>query len=60
MALLAIVFSARYIVKINFDSLKLDVYEPGYIKYPNKGTFAASQFQGIANYSVNHQRFKRN
>lgn len=31
-------FFKRYIVKINFDSLHLEVLSPGKIKYPRKGT----------------------
>ncbi len=30
-------FFSRYIVKMNFDSLKMEVYEPGKIDYPKKG-----------------------
>ncbi|MBS1742349.1 MAG: aspartyl protease family protein [Bacteroidetes bacterium] len=31
-------FFSRYIVKINFDSLQVEVYSPGKIKYPKGGT----------------------
>ena len=31
-------FFSRYIVKINFDSMKVEVFSPGKIKYPNGGT----------------------
>lgn len=30
-------FFSRYIVKINFDSIKIEVYEPGHIRYPAGG-----------------------
>jgi len=30
-------FFSRYIVKINYDSLRIDVYDPGKIRYPRKG-----------------------
>lgn len=30
-------FFSRYIVKINFDSIKIEVFEPGYIRYPAGG-----------------------
>jgi aspartyl protease len=31
-------FFSRYIVKIDYDSLKIDVYKPGKIQYPANGT----------------------
>jgi len=30
-------FFSRYIVKVNFDSLKVEVFEPGSIRYPSGG-----------------------
>ncbi|MEO7801648.1 MAG: aspartyl protease family protein [Ginsengibacter sp.] len=30
-------FFSRYIVKINFDSIKIEVYEPGFMRYPAGG-----------------------
>lgn len=30
-------FFSRYIVKIDFDTARIDVYEPGHIKYPSGG-----------------------
>jgi hypothetical protein len=30
-------FFSRYIVKINFDSIKIEVYEPGHMRYPSGG-----------------------
>lgn len=30
-------FFSRYIVKLNFDSIKIEVYEPGFMKYPGGG-----------------------
>ena len=40
-------FFNRYIVKINFDSLKIYVYEPGFIRYPSHGTLLHPRFRGI-------------
>ncbi|MBC7536961.1 MAG: aspartyl protease family protein [Ferruginibacter sp.] len=31
-------FFSKYIVKINFDSMKVEIFSPGKIKYPNGGT----------------------
>jgi hypothetical protein len=40
-------FLSRYIVKINFDSLKISVYQPGYIAYPPHGVLLHPSFQGL-------------
>lgn len=40
-------FFSRYIVKINFDSLKISVFHPGYIKYPPHGFLLHPRFKGL-------------
>ena len=30
-------FFSRYILKLDFDSLNLEIYKPGFIRYPNEG-----------------------
>lgn len=40
-------FFRRYIVKINFDSLKISVYQPGYIRYPPHGVLLHPAFRGL-------------
>ena len=40
-------FFSRYIVKVNFDSLKVSIFEPGFIRYPNKGTLLRPNFKGL-------------
>jgi hypothetical protein len=40
-------FLSRYVVKVNFDSLKISVYEPGFIRYPNRGTLLHPNFRGL-------------
>lgn len=45
-------FLSRYIVKVNFDSLKISVYKPGYISYPSKGLLLRPQFQGLPIFPV--------
>jgi hypothetical protein len=40
-------FLTRYIVKVNFDSLKVSIFEPGFIRYPNKGTLLHPNFKGL-------------
>ena len=37
-------FFSRYIVKINFDSTKIEVYKPGEIEYPRSGTMLRPAF----------------
>lgn len=37
-------FFRRYIVKVNFDSLEIEVYKPGEIKYPRSGTLLRPAF----------------
>jgi hypothetical protein len=41
-------FFRRYIVKINFDSLWIDVYTPGKIQYPKNGTLLHPSFTTLA------------
>ena len=40
-------FLSRYIVKVNFDSLKISVFQPGFIKYPEHGFLLHPQFRGL-------------
>ena len=40
-------FFSRYIVKINFDSLKISVFQPGYIRYPSHGYLLHPHFRGL-------------
>ena len=40
-------FFKRFIVKVNFDSLQLEILSPGKIKYGNKGTLFHPMFTNI-------------
>jgi Aspartyl protease/PDZ domain len=40
-------FFSRYIVKINFDSLYIEVFAPGKIKYPEEGTILNPIFTAL-------------
>ena len=40
-------FLNRYIVKVNFDSLRIDVYKPGKMTYPSKGTLLHPIFTSL-------------
>lgn len=40
-------FLSRYIVKVNFDSLKISVFQPGFLKYPEHGFLLRPQFRGL-------------
>lgn len=40
-------FFSRYLVKVNFDSLKIRVYEPGTIKYPKHGLLLHPDLKGL-------------
>jgi hypothetical protein len=40
-------FFSRYIVKINFDSLFIEVFSPGKIKYPNRGYLLRPAFTSL-------------
>lgn len=40
-------FFSRYIVKINFDSLQIEVYSPGKITYPGRGTLLHPVFTAL-------------
>lgn len=40
-------FLSRYIVKINFDSLNISVFQPGFLKYPQHGTLLHPRFRGL-------------
>jgi hypothetical protein len=41
-------FLRRYIVKVNYDSLKIDVLRPGSIKYPKGGYLMRPRFNSFA------------
>jgi hypothetical protein len=45
-------FFCRYIVKIDFDSLRIYVYPPGKIKYPEGGDLLKPVFNGIPRQSL--------
>lgn len=51
-------FFSRYIVKLNFDSLKIDVYSPGEIQYPKDGTILRPAFTTLPIQNI-HIRDKR-
>ncbi len=51
-------FLSRYIIKINFDSLIVEVYTPGTIQYPTRWLYAASSFYCIAYSIFNYKRCK--
>jgi hypothetical protein len=40
-------FFSRYIVKINFDSMQIEVYSPGKISYPGRGTLLHPIFTSL-------------
>ncbi len=40
-------FFSRYIVKINFDSLRISVFHPGPIRYPSRGDLLHPTLRGI-------------
>lgn len=40
-------FFSRYIVKVNFDSLKISVFHPGPIRYPSHGDLLHPTLKGI-------------
>lgn len=40
-------FFSRYIVKINFDSSMINVFQPGFIKYPPHGFLLHPRFKGL-------------
>ena len=40
-------FFSRYIVKVNFDSLRISVFHPGTIRYPNRGELLHPTLKGI-------------
>jgi hypothetical protein len=40
-------FFSRYIVKVDFDSLKIEVYNPGKIKYPKEGVLLHPDINNI-------------
>ncbi len=40
-------FLSRYVLKINFDSSKIEIYSPGKIKYDNQGTMLYPNFNRL-------------
>lgn len=40
-------FLSRYLVKINFDSLQISVFTPGFVNYPPNGQMLHPSFQGL-------------
>ncbi len=40
-------FLSRYIVKVDFDSLKISVFNPGYMTYPPRGILLHPVFKGL-------------
>jgi len=40
-------FFSRYIVKIDFDSLRIDIYQPGKFEYPSRGTLLHPIFTSL-------------
>lgn len=48
-------FFSRYIVKLNFDSTTIEVYEPGSIRYPNGGYLLRPLFTALP---IQHLRIK--
>lgn len=40
-------FLKRYIVKINFDSLTISVFNPGFLRYPEHGILLHPHFRGL-------------
>ncbi len=51
-------FFRQFIVKIDFDTLEIEVYKPGEIKYPKQGTLLRPAFTAlpIQNVSVKDRR----
>lgn len=41
-------FLSRYILKINYDDMKMEVLTPGHIKYPRGGTLLKPRFSTLA------------
>lgn len=52
-------FFSRYVVKINFDSLTVSVFEPGYITYPPHGILLHPEFQGLPFFPATMKDSKR-
>lgn len=40
-------FLSRYLLKINFDSLQISVFTPGFVNYPANGQMLHPSFQGL-------------
>ncbi|MEO8822171.1 MAG: aspartyl protease family protein [Ginsengibacter sp.] len=52
-------FFSRYLVKVNFDSLKIGVFNPGYISYPPHGMLLHPEFQGLPIFPMTMKDSKR-
>ncbi|MEO8821267.1 MAG: aspartyl protease family protein [Ginsengibacter sp.] len=56
-------FLSRYIVKVDFDSLKISIFDPGYMSYPPRGILLHPTFKGIPIIPLNVEgakKFKQN
>lgn len=40
-------FLSRYIVKVDFDSLTISIFQPGFLRYPEHGFLLRPQFRGL-------------
>lgn len=51
-------FLSRYIIKINYETLKIEVWSPGNIKYPGKGYVMPAKIDKLAaiNATINDSR----
>ncbi|MEO6894330.1 MAG: aspartyl protease family protein [Ginsengibacter sp.] len=52
-------FFSRYIVKVNFDSLKISVFKPGFMTYPSQGILLHPRFQGLPIFPVTMKDSRR-
>jgi predicted aspartyl protease len=52
-------FLSRYIVKVNFDSLELEVFSPGEIKYPSGGTTLRPAFTTLPIQNIHFKDSKK-
>ena len=52
-------FLSRYLVKVDFDSLKISVFTPGYITLSTSWSFTASLFPGIAHCSADELEIQK-
>lgn len=52
-------FLIKYIVKVNFDSSTISIYEPGFMHYPARGTLLHPHFRGLPVVPVSIRDSKR-